>query len=108
MPCPLDIGPSSWYVESLTRRRRDARLHESLARTVLPRAGALKSPGGIGTGIQRNQSEVRPARPGDPAAAGGSGERTAGGNLPDLLHRRLSAGHGDCRGAGALLLRGRG
>ena len=40
MPCSLDIGPSSWYVESLTRRRHDVRLHESLARKVLPGAGA--------------------------------------------------------------------
>ena len=63
MPCPLDIGPSSWYVESLTRRRRDARLHEGPARKVLPGAGASKSPGGTGPGLQRNQSEVRPARP---------------------------------------------
>ena len=36
MPCPLDIGPSSWYVESLTRRRHDVRLHEGPARKVLP------------------------------------------------------------------------
>ena len=43
MPCPLDIGPSSWYVESLTRRRHDVRLYEGPARKVLPGAGASKA-----------------------------------------------------------------
>ena len=45
---------------------------------------------------------------GHPAPADGFGERTARGNLPDILHRRISAGHGDRRGDGAVLLRRRG
>ena len=53
MPCPLAIGSASWYVESLTRRRHDVRLHESPARKVLPGAGASKSPGGIGYQVYR-------------------------------------------------------
>ena len=45
---------------------------------------------------------------GHPAPADGFGERTARGNLPDILHRRISAGHGDRQRTGALQFRGRG
>ena len=48
-----------------------------------------------------------PAGPGIAAEAGGPGHRTAGGDLPGVLHRRVPAGAGDRRRTDALLLRGR-
>ena len=52
--------------------------------------------------------EHRLAGPGAAAPCAGSGDRAAGGDVPGILHRRVSTGHGDRQGDRAIFLRGRG
>ena len=81
------------------------RLHESPAPAVLPGAGVPGDPRGAGDAARDAAGEAGPAGPGSAAETGGPGDRTAGGDLPGVLHRRVPAGSGDRRRADALLLR---
>ena len=55
---------------------------------------ASKSSEGAETDLQRNQSGVRPTRPGDFAPTSKPGERAAGGCFPDILYSRFRLGIG--------------
>lgn len=84
------------------------RLYESFASAVLQGAGTQRSPGRSRVGLPHTPRKDLLAGPWDTATDRRPGDRAAGGDFADLLHRRISTGYGNRQRTGAVLFRGRG